>query len=103
MWQVTAGKPGIFTVLCRDRYGNPAQPDDDLRFELAMVPAPEAAALAESKKNTDKNAVIKRKQETIARMEGAEAWPYEGIWQDDNTLEVCCKSHSEGCHVILPP
>jgi len=84
--KVVAGKPGIFNILCRDRYGNATPPGSSLRFELSLLPAPEA--VLQSAKLLDKSLMSRRRQESQQRMEEAEAWPCETIVRDDSSIEM---------------
>ena len=84
--KVVAGKPGIFNILCRDRYGNATPPGSSLRFELSLLPAPEA--VLQSAKLLDKSLMSRRRLESQQRMEEAEAWPCETIVRDDLSIEM---------------
>ena len=92
--KVVAGKPGVFNILCRDRYGNATPPGSSLRFELSLLPAPEA--VLQSTKMIDKSLMIRRRQESLQRMEEAEAWPCETIVKDDSSIELRYLSRMAG-------
>lgn len=92
--KVVAGKPGIFNILCRDRYGNATPPGSSLRFELSLLPAPEA--VLQSAKLLDKSLMSRRRLESQQRMEEAEAWPCETIVRDDSSIEMRYLSRMAG-------